>query len=332
MNKTILALTAVFIVTVTTLYFAIPRTSGLRIAILLPAVHPAMDEIERGFKETLSQGTQKYAITTFNASGNKTLLRAQAEEIAHGNYDLVFTVGTLCSHIMHTLKTQKQVSTPLIFCAIDDPTSIGVTAESRAAGDQTTGVYITDDFDAQFAYLKKVKPNTQRVLFVYDPTHGSGMEHVVERLKESAERAHLQLDNAEVFASNELTQKVESLLSAVDTVLIYTDHAIVSGVDSLIKLCNQYQVTLYASDLNSGEKGAALAFGVQEYDHGKEAGLKALTILDDYQLANSIAITPVSDFKLLINKSTMNLQGLNINKHELETLAQDPHILVKERS
>ncbi|MGE0009972.1 MAG: ABC transporter substrate-binding protein [Candidatus Babeliales bacterium] len=332
MNKLIIALTALSILATGTIYFFVPKNNGVRIAILLPALHPAIDEIERGFKETMAHGKQTYTFDTFNAGGNKTLLKAQAEEIAHLQYDLVFTVGTLCSHTMHTLLQKNKQNLPLVFSAIDNPAIIGVTAESRAQGDQATGVYITDNFDAQLDYLHKVKPTARNILFVYDPTHGSGMEKVRKELERAASAKEIVLTTAEVFATNEIVQKVEPMLSNVDTVLIYTDHTLVSGVDALIKLCNQYGVTLYASDLNSGEKGAALAFGVQEYDHGKEGARKALTILDDYTLARDVAITPISNYKMLINKSTQRAQGLALTDEHLGALAQDANVIIKAAS
>ncbi len=70
----------------------------LRIALFTPTTHPALEEIEQGFKETLQQLSSKlYLFTTFNANGNRTLLRAQAEEMVSNNYDLKFTIGATCS-------------------------------------------------------------------------------------------------------------------------------------------------------------------------------------------------------------------------------------------
>src|SRR4029079_14670238 len=53
-----------------------------RVAILIPVSHPSLEKIEQGFKDTLtSLGKNRYQCDVFNAGGNKTLLRAQAEEI-----------------------------------------------------------------------------------------------------------------------------------------------------------------------------------------------------------------------------------------------------------
>ncbi len=279
MNKLIIALAAICIAIAAIFYVIKPKNEGLHIAIFLPAIHPAMDEIERGFKETMSHGNQTYTFDTFNAAGNKTLLRAQAEEMVHQKYDLVFTVGTLCSHTMHTLLEKQQSATPLVFSAIDNPESIGVTTSSRKQGAQVTGTYITDNFDAQLDYLRQVKPTTKTILFVYDPAHGTGMEKVRKELEAATKSKEITLKTAQIFASVDIAQKVESLLSTVDTVLIYTDHTIVSGVDALIKLCNQYGVTLYASDLNSERKELLLLLVCKNMSMANKARSKHLLSL-----------------------------------------------------
>ena len=57
-------------------------SDALRVAIFTPTTHPALEEVEQGFKETIQKLSSKpYVFTTFNANGNRSLLRAQAEEI-----------------------------------------------------------------------------------------------------------------------------------------------------------------------------------------------------------------------------------------------------------
>src|ERR1700722_3552821 len=71
------------------------------IAIFTPITHPSLEEIEQGFKEVmLKKHADKLEFVTFNANGNKTLQRAQADEILNGNFDLFFTIGAGCSQLV----------------------------------------------------------------------------------------------------------------------------------------------------------------------------------------------------------------------------------------
>lgn len=90
----------------------------LRIAIFTPTTHLALEEIEQGFKETLQKSNIKQCVfTTLNANGNRTLLRAQAEEIMGGNYDMIFTIGAFCSQTIAEL-LQKKISRPRMFLVV----------------------------------------------------------------------------------------------------------------------------------------------------------------------------------------------------------------------
>src|SRR5690348_15172932 len=68
-----------------------------RIAIFEPALHPAIDEISRGFMDTMSDSQDRYEFKRFNANGNKMLMQAQAQEALHAGFDLLFTIGVGCS-------------------------------------------------------------------------------------------------------------------------------------------------------------------------------------------------------------------------------------------
>jgi len=96
--------------------------------------------------------------------------------------------------------------------------------------------------------------------------------------------------------------------------MILKDHMVVSAIESLINVCNKTGTTLYASDLNSGNKGAALSYGLYEYQDGVESGYKAIEILRDKKHPSDIPSTVIKNFTLKVNTKTMSTQGLEINK------------------
>src|SRR5690606_5778315 len=127
---------------------------------------------------------------------------------------------------------------------------------------------------------------------------------------------HLTL--VKVFHTNELQSKVQPILTENDVLLILTDHTTVSGVDVLVTLCNRYGVILYASDLNSGDKGAALSYGVAEYDLGVEAAHLALRILEKNEKPTNIPILIFKLNKIKVNTKTMKQQKLLLSNEQLE--------------
>jgi putative ABC transport system substrate-binding protein len=158
-----------------------------KIAIFEPIPHPAIEDITRGFKEFLEEhGTRPYTFNTYNANGNKTLQRSQAEEIAQQNYDLVFTIGASCTQLMKELTSKKNIHTPVVFSAVDDPVGMGIVASLTSSKNNMTGVIETADYPQQLAVLAALKPTTRTMLLVYDPTHGTGLDKDKQQLEELA--------------------------------------------------------------------------------------------------------------------------------------------------
>jgi len=305
------------------------KNADYRVAIFVPAVHPAMDEIVRGFTETITDASKKcYAFDEYNANGNSTLLRAQADEIIQHNYDLVFTIGAKCSQTIFELSKKRQSLVPQIFSAIDDPIAMGIIASLQAPGGHVTGVTATTLYEQQVDALLRVKPTVKNILLVYDPAHGTGLETTKEEFERVLRAKDITLHTIEVAHPNEIAQKVPSFLNGIDVVLMLTDHTVCSGIDSLITLCGRHGITLYASDLNSGDKGAALSFGVREYDYGMLSAHLAKRILEEKQSPASISVFGPQKQYLKINTKTMDKQGLHLTKEALDQLVQEGSIII----
>jgi len=292
------------------------QSEDLRIAIFTPTTHSALEEIERGFKETLGKlSSQSYLFTTFNANGNRTLLRAQAEEIAAGDYDLIFTIGVTCSQTISEIIKKKGITNAHVFGGVDGPEFAQSLILANAA---SAGVYVKSDYQQEMEILHQFKPAAKKILLVYDPTHGTGLEKDKQVIEQHIKKFGMQLQCVEIYQTNELQQKVAALLPQVDVVLVLTDNTVVAGIEALVVLCNRYRVTLLASDLASGKKGAALAYGITEYESGSGAAQKAHDILIHGKKPCEVALSAVVNFRIAVNAQTMKAQNLDVNAETLQ--------------
>lgn len=296
-----------------------------RCALIAPAEHPAMDEIMAGFTENLKKTVPAAECVIFNGQGNKTLLHSQIEKVVHDTFDVVFTIGITASQLTaELLKKRNNVHIKHIFTAVDDPVKKGLVQSLQKPGGQTTGV--TFDSDAflkeQIATLKKIKPTTKHILLVYDPAHPSNITDKALLAKICVENK-IQFSDIAIMQTNELAQKVPLVIDTVDTILVLKDHLVVAGIDILVKMCSARNITLYCSVLNCGQRGAALAFGVYEYDYGKYAGLMAVDMLVHKKNSADIPVYDLKDHHLLINKRTSALQGIPLTDEQLATYKQE---------
>ncbi len=323
LKKSALIIACITIIAYATYQLYTPATnpSLKKVAILLPAVHPSMHAIEQGFSTTLKEKMDDCSITVFNANGDKVLMKGQVEKITNDPYDLIFTVGTTASQMTKTALTKKNKATPLIFAAISDPVKRGI-INPNTTQEAVTGVIESYDYNDQVNLLLEAKPTTKHVVIVYDPSSNPALEELKLTLQQAFANRGITTDGVAVYTLKDLQQKVPAFLTNADVLVTLTDHTVCSGMDMLIKLCNRSGVTLFTSELDSNDKGAALSYGVQEADYGKESAQKAYEILHNKKEACSIPVTALSEFTLLVNTDTAKEQGVTIT----ESLFKNPRI------
>lgn len=292
------------------------------IAILSPAGHPSLANIVQGFKAQLAELGMSCNFKEYNANGSKTLMRAQAEEIVSASPDLIFTIGTSASSMIHQLLTKQQRSIPLVFSAVSDPQELGLVKSLDHPEGITTGISdVTNHEPTQVKTFLTLKPNVQQIVLVYDPAQSLSLDKERHNFEQLFAAAGITMESLIVEHHNQVLSKTTSVLeqllqktNAADTaIMILTDHTTVSAVDSLIKLCNNTGVTLFTSELESVNKGAAIAFGIEQYQYGKRAAEQVEQILVQHIPISDIPVTPLQDFKVKVNLAAAQKQQLNID-------------------
>ena len=166
------------------------------IAILTPVTHPSLEESEKGFIETIEkEHPGKYKFVTYNAQGNKTLMRSELEEIAKGSYDLVLSIGTAATQMTTEVFAKKGITTPIVFTAVN--------MTEKFSGTNVTGVKEVLQFDEEIAALLSYKPNLSKVLLVYNPAE-PGLQKDHAEIAAILHKRNIKLSTAEVFQTNEL--------------------------------------------------------------------------------------------------------------------------------
>jgi len=259
-----------------------------------------------------SEHPGQYRFVTYNAQGNKTLMRGEVEEIAQKGYPLVFTIGTTSSQMTTEIFAKKGLDTPIVFTCVNDPVGFHIVKSEELPGGNVTGVKELLDFQKELELTLQYKPDIQTVLLVLNPME-PGLAKDADEISSILEKKGIKLITVEVFQTNEFMAKISPLMAKADAMLVLKDNMVVGGLDTLIKLCNQYHIPLMASDLDSPDRGAAFGYGVYEVDFGIEGAKKALQILDHHKKAGNIPVTPVSNFTFKINSEAAIAQGIEIS-------------------
>lgn len=275
------------------------------IAILMPVTHPALEEIKDSFIAELNQHINNN-ITVYNAQGNRTLMRNQAEEIVSKNYDLVFSIATQPAIILKQVSFMRNSQVPIVAGAVEDPVYNELVNSIESSGNNLTTVSSIANLQDQIDLLLTLKPNINNILLVYNPT--PILEKRKSELETITKKYNIALNTVEIFQSNETAQKAAQAINQAQIVLVLKDNMVVSAIESLVNLCNKNNKLLYASDLNSSDKGTALAYGIYESQYGVESTKKALEILLNNKKPSDIPSTIIADYKLIINSNIINVE------------------------
>lgn len=283
------------------------------IAILTPVTHPSLQQIERGFISSLENTSPgRYQFRVYNAQGNKTLMRSEIEEIIRQKPELILTIGTQASQMTTELFSKRGIEIPIVFTCVPDPVGSHLVLSEESPEANVTGVKELLKFDEELEALLSLKPSIRQLLLVYNPAE-PGLIKDKQKIEERLKKQSISLLAVEVFQTNEMKVKVAPFMAQADAMLILKDNTVVTGLDLLIKLCNEHRIPLMASDLDSPDKGAAFGYGVYEKEFGIEAAKKARQILEEGILPRQLAVTPVSHFSLIINEAAAEKQGIDLS-------------------
>ena len=286
------------------------------VAITLPVTHPSLEKIKKGFIQTLEkEKDMNIAFTEYNANGNRTLLRGQAEEVVAKNFDLIFTIGATCTQIAKETATKKGVNIPIVFGAVSNPEKLGILDTPPSL--LLTGAQETRNIPLQLNLLLHLKPTTKHLTLAYNPAQDPQLDKDKQEVEQFCKEKGINFVSIEVYDVNEIKQKVSPMLDQTEVLLILKDNTMVSGLESLTRLCERSHVTLYASDLDSPDGGAALGFGVPEKSFGITAAQLARQLLKEGKKARKLPIKLVDDFHLKVNKNVLVAQNLPLDTYTL---------------
>lgn len=307
MNTKIYGLMIIVIAFIIGGYYTFRSTTtvlSVKIALLVPAVHPSMDAIEKGLLTTLKKTMPEAHVDVYNANGNKVLLKGQVEKIVNGSYDMCCAVGSNASTSMVTTLEKYHKTMPLLAISIYK----NVAQELYQKYPYVTAItdYDYDFIEKRIELIMKLK-DVKHPVIVYDGSSNAHFEQDIKDYKKVFEKYGITLSSIPVYSLQEVYQKLVGTISAYDLVITFTDHTICSAMDALVKLCNQHGITLYTAELDSNDKGAAVSFGVQEKDYGV---LAADMISDIYANNVIVPFRKNGPYYLKINRKAAELQNL----------------------
>ncbi|MEW6261489.1 MAG: ABC transporter substrate-binding protein [Thermodesulfobacteriota bacterium] len=274
--------------------------------------HEALDADERGFEAALAGAGLKEGVqVTYdrrNAQGEMTKANAIAKSFNDTKVDLIHSIATPTTQaIVNIVK-----NIPVIFSSITDPVSAGIVPKNSSPGKKTgtnvTGVSDMWPVSLQMETYVKFVPTVKKWGTIYNPAEVNSVIHI-KMMREATRRMGLELIEATVSSGQDVARAASSLMGKVQAMTITSDNTTVAEFDTIVKVCNENKIPLFAGDVGSVARGAMAAYGLDYYLVGYSAGKKAALVLKGVK-PGDIPWGPVEKFSLVINQKAAMTQGV----------------------
>lgn len=261
------------------LALALPAFSGAQsVAVTSIVEHPALDSLKDGVKAALEKAgftEDKGLEWQFQTAQGNTAIAAQiARKFVGDKPDVIVAIATPSAQAV--VAATKNI--PVVYAAVTDPVEAQLVPSFEPSGTNVTGVSDQLELTRQIELIKQVVPNAKTVGMVYNPGEANSAV-VVRQMRELLPDYGMTLAEVSAPRTVDVGAAARSLIGRVDVIYTSTDNNVVSAYEALVKVGNDAQIPLVASDPDSVKRGAIAALGINYYDLGLQAGAMAVEIL-----------------------------------------------------
>lgn len=277
----------------------------VKIGIMQIVTHPSLDAAREGFKKAISDAGFDVTYDEQNAQGDQGTAASIATKFASANLDLVLAIATPAAQAA----AQAITSVPIVFTAVTDPKSADLVASNDAPGANVTGTSDMNPVADQIGLIKQIAPNAKSVGILYSSGEVNSQVQV-GLAKDAAAKAGLSVQEKTITTTGELQQAAQSL--NVDAIYIPTDNNVVSGLSTVVQICEERKIPLVAAEGDSVKNGAVITYGIDYTDLGNQTGQMATQILDGKAKPATMAVETQKNLHLYVNEGAAVRMGVTI--------------------
>lgn len=304
-----------FIACALVLAYAAPVAMGqdkpLRIGISQIVEHPALDATRRGFMDDLEENGfksgQRVTYDYKNAQNNRAVSGQIARTLVGEDVTLILAISTPSAQ--DAAGATKRI--PVLFSAVTDPVVAGLVKSLERPGGNVSGTCDRSPVRRQLELIREILPQVRSIGTVYNPGEVNSVASV-EEIEKHAAQMGLTVVKAAAPASSAVKMAAESLIGRVDAIHVPTDNTVVLALESVVKICQDNKIPLFAADVDSVQRGAIAALALDYYKLGRQTGAMARKIL---QGSAKISETPVElqkDLVLYVNPRQAAKMGVKM--------------------
>jgi putative ABC transport system substrate-binding protein len=193
---------------------------------------------------------------------------------------------------------------------VTDPVGAGLVESLERPGGNVTGTTDRSPVDRQVDLILEIVPNLKKLGFIYNSGEDNSISSL-NQLKEECAKRGIEVVEATVSNSSGVFMAAKSLVGRVDAIHIPTDNTVVSAFESVVKVCEDNKIPLFAADIDSVPRGAIAALAIDYYRLGLQSGEMAVRVLQGADPA-TMPVETLKDLKLYVNTQAAEKMGVKL--------------------
>ena len=315
MKNKLLILTVLFILLTSIFTVSAFAQDKIQIGISQFVEHPALDAAREGFIEGLAEEgftEEEVEFIEQNAQADFATAQSIAQKFRTQGLDMILAIATPNAQASANIIKD----TPVMFTAVTDPVAAGIVDSMETPGANITGTTDMNPVGEQLELIKEFIPDVSDVGILYNPGEVNSVVQV-DIAKAKAEEMGIELHEATVSNSSEVSLAASSLVDDVDAIYVPTDNIIVSALPSVLNITNSNNIPVFASENGQVEQGAIATLGIDYKLLGIQTGKMAARVLNGEETA-SMSVESSDQLKLYLNKTAAEDIGLEIPQSVLD--------------
>ena len=282
----------------------------VRIGIAKIVQHVALDDVERGIIDVITESGINAVYDQQNANGDVNTAAQIAAKYKDERVDLAVGIATpVALALANTLR-----DIPVVFGTVTDPLGAGLVTTLEHGEGNVTGMsdaVPTVQHIAQFAAVAGIKT----LGYIYTSNEANSISSL-NLVKEGCEKAGLQLVTQAITNSSEVKAAADAIVARVDGIYLTTDNTVFSALSSLVQVFGEAKKPIFSADVTGAQAGGILmASGFNYYKAGRATGELCVQILRG-AAPDTIPVrfmTEPSDSDLLLDLDVARACGITLS-------------------
>jgi putative tryptophan/tyrosine transport system substrate-binding protein len=271
-----------------------------------PAVQRLLDGLRAGLTDAGLTPERGYRLDLQSAQGSAVTAGQIARKFAGDRPAVIVTAGTPVTQPA----VQQIKDIPIVFSGLADPIGAKVVASLERPGGNVSGVSDRAPYKPLIDLMAEIVPKAKRIGLIFNAGEANSRAQI-DRFKAEAGAAGYAFVEATVAKASDTLAAAQSLVGKADVIYVPNDGTVVSNFEAVTRVSLEAKLPVFASALDSVQKGAIAATGVDYEQIGRRTAALVARVLKG-ENPGAIPVDLPQTLDVSLNKKVATAIGITL--------------------